>query len=236
MTTNKDNDKLRRKIKKLLALGNSSNPHEAAKALEMAQKLMMENKINQSLIEFSQHHTKQKTARKSARYVHMLISVVNKAFGVDSYLTNSYPGNDYGEDKMHIVFYGQEERPEIASYCFDVLYRRLQAARKAFLNTQNKRLKRSTLIARGDSFCEGWVTGVNQNVRRFAMTPEEKQKLENYEAEIFEEDKLSEAKVREKGNAKDYGMAQSAGYKQGQEVTLNHGVNGKETVKLGVRK
>ena len=235
MTTNKDNDKLRRRIKKLLALGNSSNPHEAAKALEMAQKLMMENKINQSLIEFSQHHTKQKTARKSARYVHMLLSVVNKAFGVDSYLTNSYPGNDYGEDKMHIVFYGQEERPEIASYCFDVLYRRLQAARKAFLNTQNKRLKRSTLIARGDSFCEGWVTGVNQNVRRFAMTPEEKQKLESYEAEIFEEDKLSEAKVREKGNAKDYGMAQSAGYKQGQEVTLNHGVNGNETGKLGVR-
>lgn len=31
-------------------------------------------------------------------------------------------------------------------------------------------------------------------------------------------------------------MAQSAGYKQGKEVTLNHGVNGKETVKLGVKK
>ena len=230
-----EQEKLLRKIKKLLAVSKSTNPHEAASALAMAQKLMAENQFNQSQIEFSQHHTKQKTARKSARYVHMLISVVNKAFGVDSYLTNSYPGNDYGEDKMHIVFYGQEERPEIASYCFDVLYRRLQAARKAFLDTQNKRLKRSTLIARGDSFCEGWVTGVNQNVRRFAMTPEEKQKLENYEAEIFEEDKLSEAKVREKGNAKDYGMAQSAGYKQGQEVTLNHGVNGKETVKLGVR-
>ena len=28
-------------------------------------------------------------------------------------------------------------------------------------------------------------------------------------------------------------VAQSEGYKQGKEVTLNHGVNGKETVKLG---
>ena len=37
------------------------------------------------------------------------------------------------------------------------------------------------------------------------------------------------------GNSKDYGLAQSAGYKQGQEVTLNHGVNGKETDKLGIR-
>lgn len=230
-----DKDKLLRKIKKLLALSKSTNPHEAAKALEMAQKLMRENQINQSQVEFSQAHAKQKTAIKSAQYVHMLISVIRKAFGVEGYLSNHYPGDKYGEKKMHVVFYGAEERPEIASYCFDVLYRRLQIARKAFLDTQNKRLKRSTLIARGDSFCEGWVVGVNQNVEQFAMTPEEKQKMENYQAEIFKEQKLGEAKVRESGNTKDYGLAKSEGYKQGKEVTLNHGVNGKETVKLGVR-
>lgn len=109
-------------------------------------------------------------------------------------------------------------------------------ARKAFLDTQSKHLKRSTLIARGDSFCEGWVVGVNQNVKQFAMTPEEKQKMETYKAEAFKEEKWSETKIREKGNSKDYGLAQSEGYKQGKEVTLNHGVNGKETVKLEVRK
>lgn len=135
-----DKDKLLRKIKKLLALSKSTNPHEAASALAMAQKLMTENQLNQSQVEFSQTHSKQKTAMKSARYVHMLISVVTKAFGVEGYLSNAYPGNDYGENKMHVVFYGAEERPEIASYCFDVLYRRLQAARKAFLDTQSKRL------------------------------------------------------------------------------------------------
>jgi len=233
---NMEQDKLLRKIKKLLALSKSTNPHEAASALAMAQKLMAENQLNQSQVEFSQSHAKQKTAMKSARYVHMLISVITKAFGVEGYLSNAYPGNDYGENKIHVVFYGAEERPEIASYCFDVLYRRLQAARKAFLDTQSKHLKRSTLIARGDSFCEGWVVGVNQNVKQFAMTPEEKQKMETYKAEAFKEEKWSETKIREKGNSKDYGLAQSEGYKQGKEVTLNHGVNGKETVKLGVRK
>ena len=224
-----EQDKLLRKIKKLLALSKSTNPHEAASALAMAQKLMAENQLNQSQVEFSQ------TAMKSARYVHMLISVITKAFGVDGYLSNTYPGKNYSENKMHVVFYGAEERPEIASYCFDVLYRRLQAARKAFLDTQSKRLKRSTLIARGDSFCEGWVIGVNQNVKQFAMTQEEKQKMEIYKAEAFKEKKWSETKIHEKGSSKDYGLAQSAGYKQGKEVTLNHGVNGKETVKLGVR-
>ena len=54
-------------------------------------------------------------------------------------------------------------------------------------------------------------------------------------AEAFKEEKWSETKIRAKGNSKDYGLAQSAGYKQGQEVTLNHGVNGKETDKLGIR-
>lgn len=230
-----EQDKLLRKIKKLLALSKSTNPHEAASALDMAQKLMAENRINQAQVEFSQAHTKQKTAIKSARYVHMLISIVTKAFGVDAYLCNQYPGEDWGENKMHVVFFGADERPEIASYCFDVLYRRLQTARKAFLDTQSKRLKRSTLISRGDRFCEGWVVGVNQNVKQFAMTPEEKLKMDHYKTSMFEDEKWSDTKVRSAGDTRDYGASQSAGYRQGQQVTLNHGVNGKETVKLGVR-
>ncbi|OOF46918.1 hypothetical protein BKK52_10430 [Rodentibacter trehalosifermentans] len=233
MKSNKD--KLLRKIKKLLALSKSTNPHEAASALAMAQKLMAENRINQAQVEFSQAHTKQKTAIKSARYVHMLIAIVKKAFGVDAYLCNQYPGEDWCENKMHIVFFGIDERPEVASYCFDVLYRKLQTARKAFLDTQSKRLKRSTLISRGDRFCEGWVVGVNQNVKQFAMTPEEKQKVDHYKTSIFENEKWSELKVRSAGDTRDYGASQSAGYRQGQQVTLNHGVNGKETVKLGVK-
>lgn len=57
-----EQDKLLRKIKKLLALSKSNNPHEAASALAMAQKLMAENQLNQSQVEFSQAHAKQKTA------------------------------------------------------------------------------------------------------------------------------------------------------------------------------
>ncbi|AAP95108.1 DUF2786 domain-containing protein [[Haemophilus] ducreyi] len=225
------NEKTLRKIKKLLALSKSSNPHEAAKALEMAQKLMQENRINQVEIEFSQYHGKQKTAKKSARYVHQLVGVITRAFGVDAYMSNFYPDKDEAEEKMHVVFYGAEGRPEIASYCFDVLYRQLQTARKEFLATQSKRLKRSTLISRGDEFCQGWVFGVHENVKEFAMTPEEKGKLERYRYNGFKD--LQTAKVRDAGETRDYGLALSQGYKQGSKVTLNHGVNGKETTKLG---
>ena len=44
-----EQEKLLRKIKKLLALSKSTNPHEAASALAMAQKLMAENQLNHKL-------------------------------------------------------------------------------------------------------------------------------------------------------------------------------------------
>ncbi|WP_233138706.1 hypothetical protein [Aggregatibacter actinomycetemcomitans] len=67
------------------------------------------------------------------------------------------------------------------------------------------------------------------------MTPQEKQKMAHYKTSMFEDEKWSDTKVRSAGDTRDYGTSQSAGYRQGQQVTLNHGVNGKETVKLGVR-
>ncbi|WP_017805650.1 DUF2786 domain-containing protein [Avibacterium paragallinarum] len=167
-------EKLLRKIKKLLALSKSSNPHEAAKALEMAQKLMAEHQINQVDIEVSSIHNQKRFAMKTARYVLMLSGVIRKAFGVEAYVANYYDdGSEYGEGLCHMVFFGVQEKPTIASYCFDVLYRQLQKARKAFNAKQNKKLKRSTLIARADAFCEGWVMGVAKNVEKFAVSEEE---------------------------------------------------------------
>lgn len=200
MKTMQDKEKLLKRIKKLLALSKSNNSFEAAKALEMAQKLMAENQLNSSDVEFSQHSTKQKFARKS-----------------------------------HVVFFGQEERPIVASYCFDVLLRQLNAARKEFNAGQNKRIKRSTLIARADSFCEGWVIGVNSVVKEFALTPEEKGKLERYSQQLNDEKQFSAPRTRAAGDTKEStNLSIALGYAAGKKVKLNHGVNGTETVKLGM--
>lgn len=231
-----EKDRILRKIKKLLALSKSSNPFEAAKALELAQKLMTENNFNQFEVEFSEQSGKQKFAIKTPRYVHMLSGVICKAFGVEGYYSNHYQGNVFAEDKMHMVFFGKEERPLVASYCFDVLYRQLQKARQEFNAKQNKRLKRSTLIARADLFCEGWVLGVNQVVKDFVMSPTEKGQLEKAYNELSEKRQFSKSKVREAGDSKErYGeTSKLSGYEQGKKVRLSHGINGKETAKLGV--
>ncbi|MDP8080213.1 DUF2786 domain-containing protein [Phocoenobacter skyensis] len=230
-----NNEKLLNKIKKLLALSKSSNPYESAKALEMAQKLMAKYQVNQIDIEVSESDSKQKFAQKPAKYINGLACIITKAFGVECYFSNAIKNNDfYGDSKMHAVFFGQEERPMIASYCFDVLFRQLQKARKEFIATQSKRLTRSTLIARADSFCDGWVTGVYQEVNDFALTPKEKSIIEEYQINLRKKMTLKKATTREVGNTREkgYNTSQNIGYQQGRKVKLNHGVNGKETPKL----
>ncbi|MEH8130585.1 DUF2786 domain-containing protein [Gallibacterium anatis] len=230
-------DKILKKVKKLLALSKSTNPHEAAKALEMAQKLMSEHQIDYVDIEVSSIHNNKKFALNTAQYVLMLAGLLRKAFGVEAYVSNYYNNDsEYGENQCHIVFYGVEEKPVIASYCFDVLWRQLQSARKAFYNKQDKRLKRSTLIARADSFCEGWVLGAANNVKAFVASEDESKLMAAYTAKMEAERKIGTAKGRESGNTKEKNdNSRWLGFEEGKKVELNHGVNGKESVKLGGR-
>lgn len=227
-------ERLLSKIKKLLALARSTNPHEAAAALKQAQKLMQEHQIQQSEVEISESHNGKKFAPKAPQYIHNLAGVIEKAFGVRCYFCGSgYPF------KYSAVFFGQYERPEIASYCFDVLFRQLNTARREFNASQSKRLKRSTLISRADAFCEGWVNGVYQSVKEFALTltEEEETALANYQQLLRETRHLKEGKAREAGNTRERNGddARWQGYQQGKKVKLNHGVGGKEQAKLAMK-
>ncbi len=230
----KDRNKLLEKIKKLLALSKSSNPHEAAKALALAQKLMAQNELNQSDIIFSEYDSKQKFALNTPRYIHNLSSLICRAFAVEGYFSNHYAGQEYGENKLHAVFFGKEERPMIASYCFDVLYRQLQKARQDFNANQSKRLKRSTLIARADNFCEGWVLGVYEIINEFVVDTQEKEEMQEQRRKLNEKRKLTKGRVREVGICRERDdNSRDLGYEQGKKAQLNRAVNGQETAKLG---
>lgn len=224
----KDDEKLLRRIKKLLALAKSTNPHEAAQALAIAQKLMQEKGVSQHEIEISESDSTAKFARKPASYVHMLVTVIEKAFGVKCYFSGSTTR------KYCVRFFGHDERPEVAAYCFDVLNRKLQSARKEFNASQSPRLKRSTLISRADAFCEGWVQGAYQSVEDFALTEHEKTMLEAHETYLYEKRNLKQGTARSAGNTRDGDSSRYDGYAQGRKVKLNHGVSGQETAKLGV--
>lgn len=223
------NQRILDKIKKLMALANSGNPHEAANAMRKAQLLMTEYQLSQSDVELSsiaEHGVK--AANKSIKqpwWSGMLTTLICRAFGVDSYKRYDIFGD------VHQIFIGLNTNVEIAAYCYTVLARQLLKARREYAASLNKRLKASTKTARSDLFCEGWVHGVYQQVTDLSPNEKERELIR-----LFKEQKipnLETGKVREaNGTSRDNG-AIAEGYKAGRQVRLNAGVSGSEQMKIG---
>ncbi|MCX8650034.1 DUF2786 domain-containing protein [Gilliamella sp. B2776] len=217
MTNN--NEKYIEKIKKLLALAKSTNPNEAAIAMNQAIKLMVKHNISNKDVELSEieeHVSKHapSNAEKPPRYFSILVSIISSAFGVRAYFTRE-------NNKRKVSFYGLRERPQLAAYTFDVLSVQLVKARKEFLSQQNGNCKKITKINRADAFCVGWVNGVYQLIEDFAMTDEELNLL----AEYRKTKELSPAKVRDAKKCNGSDSSQFIGYLQGKTAQLNHGVS-----------
>ncbi|MWP46254.1 DUF2786 domain-containing protein [Gilliamella sp. Pas-s27] len=204
MTNN--NEKYIEKIKKLLALAKSTNPNEAAIAMNQAIKLMVKHNISNKDVELSEI--------EEQRYFSILVSIITSAFGVRAYFT-------WENNKRKVSFYGLRERPQLAAYTFDVLSVQLVKARKEFLSQQNGNCKKITKINRADAFCVGWVNGVYQLIEDFAMTDEELNLL----AEYRKTKDLSPAKVRDAKKCNGSDSSQFIGYLQGKTAQLNHGVS-----------
>ena len=226
------NDKNIDKIKKLLRLAKSATEHEAAAAMSRAQALMKQVGLSNESPELSdigQADLKSKfKAKKPTAYFSCLVSMVAEAFGCQpNFRLEPYTGSSY------VVFTGHNERPEVAKYAHEVLERQLVKARKVYISTLNKRIKKSTKTARADLFCEGWVIGVRRLIKEFALTESESTQIKTFMDSKYPN--LTEAKSRSasvknsRGGSDD---AQWAGVQAGKNAKLNHGVGGKEQAKL----
>lgn len=133
------NNKVLDKLKKLLRLAKSSNPHEASLALSRAQKLMIEHNIGADNPELNgvcdETITSQLRIQTPPAYLAGLFNLVKEAFGCDGYFQPTFT-------RMEMVFIGHDQRPEIAGYVYTVLERQLTAARKEFMSTLSKRMKK----------------------------------------------------------------------------------------------
>jgi len=220
-------EKYLNKIKKLLNLARkSTNASEAANAMRQAQNLMRAHKLTAQdidLMEISEVSSKgaPSNAVKIPGYMRMLIGIIRHAFGVQSYLS-------WKIGKRTVVFYGPDERPQIAAYAFDVLTRQMMAARKEFSAGQRKSIKRATKTGRADAFCEAWVHGAYQVIEAFAVTPEEKGLMEAYYRKISGD--FVTVPYRPAKKVRGDEGARGAGFIAGTSATLNHGVGGTSDV------
>lgn len=221
-----DKEKAIRRLKKLMALTDSSNANEASAALARAQKLMESHGITQDDVELSDINESicdywPVGASNPPRYMAYLLQVIKDAFGVDCILL----GNG-------VSFYGLYNRSELAAYTFEVLGRQLIKARKGFIKTQNKRIKTSTKTARGDKFAEGWIIAVLNKIEKLARTAHEVELAERWLEKKYTRTVTRNA--RESGKTRDNDNARNSGYHEGRQASLHHPVNGQEQAKLGI--
>ena len=222
------------KIKKLLRLAKSAKEHEAAAAMSRAQTLMQQYGLSNESPELSDVCTgeiqSKFKAKKPTNYFACLSSMVAEAFGCRVHFNwNGFKGG------YVVTFTGHNERPDVASYAYEVLERQLIKARKAFISTLNKRIKASTKTSRSDLFCEGWVVSVRAKVKAFVLSDEESQQLATYIKQAHPDLRTSDTRKASIKNAR--GGADDAllaGHLAGKTAKLNHGVSGHEQGKLSI--
>ncbi len=223
-------EKLFERIKKLMKLSKSSNPHEAAVALNMAINLMKSSGITFNdigLSEIKKAFCRTTLTSANSRvpiYEDELVCLIKKAFGVMfiySWLDN----------RKCYEFFGPGSRVETAAYATEVLVRQLKTARRNYMKELKDQdplyyfYSRRTKTAMGDTYSEGWVQGVSKLVTDFTtITKEEQELMEKFKKKEYP--KLEAIKARWS-----YGESSSEfsdGVRDGKKAYLHHPVDGSD--------
>lgn len=217
------------KIHKLMKLSKSPNSSEASAALLKAALLM--EKYNVSMTEVELQLVKESSigvkAVRPTDYQHHLGCVIASVFQCELYY--------HREIKTSVKFVGIDVYPELASYSYDVLIRKLEFARREFIKSLSKQTKRANKTRRANLFALGWVIGVSQVIEK--MLP--RQEVPAVVSTYLSEKKLvntSARKVKSKGKRDN--IDKINGYIQGSQETIHHGVKAgrEDKILIGVAK
>jgi hypothetical protein len=221
-----DIDKIKNRIKKLFMLSKSPNANEAALALEMAQKLMIEHGIKRSAVgefEIIQEDIRGNGGRKPPRYENYLTANIATAFGCRSAYGYQGSSSNY-YSYFGYTFVGLEHRVQIASFIAEVILRKLKRARSEYMGKLTRVRLKTNKIKRADDFCLGWAATVIDKLTLFANTDEEERAIENYVDNLKWGDNL---KTISRGAVKRSGINDYAkGRRAAEDVQIQHGVEG----------
>lgn len=154
-----------RKIKACAGIAKSSNPHEAARALQQMQSLMAEFKIDDfELADIVMADTPRGRGGKGAPpWLLVLAALVARVFHTQSMQLT-------GRSTHIFQFVGESGACEISVHTYTVLRRQLNAARKQYLKRVRVAKNR---VARGDQFSLGWIESVAEMLGGNAPIPSE---------------------------------------------------------------
>lgn len=221
MTKSKEpNSRILEKIKKCLALSQSSNPNEAEAALRQARKMMEQHNLELSDVEASRASEARVDAGAGTRvppvWMCRLASVCAEVFSCDVVLVGSkYNGRE-------IRFIGVGSAPTLTTYAYDVLSRQLKKARREYVASQ-KRCSLPTKRRRGDAFANAWIDAVAYKVTQFAgMNEGTSMAIQAYKARNYPE--MAEINVKRRKTEPQDVSAIVAGWEEGQSAQLHKGM------------
>ena len=221
-----EHDKALDKIKKLLRLAESSNPHEAANAMRQARAMMEKHGIGEgdvALADITEHGTGSGSKLKPAQWEANLGGTVAKAYSCKLFFAA-------GIGQWRFV----GETAEVASYTMAILLRQVRKARRDYIAAELKRCKAATKTKRGDLFCDAWVWSVRRQVNQFAGNAQPSQAAEAFMLKHHPDLVRGETTDRsKKGPLSDRDMRDVVqGIAAADGVQLNHGVGGQAPLAL----
>lgn len=153
-----ERERVIRKIKRCLALGESSNRNEAEMALRQAQNMMRAYRLSEADVHATAvgFDVRETGLKRMSDWQRSLANAAASAFGC-KLLIRHFPGWPYAFE-----FIGVMPAAELAAYAYDSLLVQVKKARKQF-QAQHLASRRAA-----DDFCMAWVHAVSQQVRQFA--------------------------------------------------------------------
>lgn len=227
-----------RRLKKVMALSNSSNPGEAAAALHQAEVMMKRYGLSQLDVELSEIKESPfalETAQLSKSDAY-LIAIVKEALGVQCILSEFPKTRGIIRPAAKLVFIGEAYRIEIAQYVFVQLRRQLKKSIKKTLDDllvsvgQSKGDLRVTAKMR-DAYAAQWCNSVFDKVK--LLSPTRSHLIDEY---VSRKHKLGKAKTFQpnssenpQGNTIVNYMARK-GHEDGKTVQIHTGLDTAESV------
>lgn len=206
------NDRYREKVRKLLALAESSNPHEAERALSQAKKIMAKYNISAQDSEIVEVKAKPVPRQKLKDYESLMVNCIMAVSGCEVFFSTRYEG----KWKCYPLFVGVTSDASMAAYCFEVLYSQLVRYQNILKNEYGLNARKRDIAS------VTWVKAACRKLFDFF----DRKEVPDHVADFYKRSSvdLDDAVVRETKKVENEGLNEALeahGYKHGREARLN---------------
>lgn len=219
-----------RRLRKIMALTESSNPGEASAALHQAQVLMAKHNLTAEAV--AQSTITESSIRCSGKdlpeWESRLAAVVSAALGVELLVESQRRQRGLNRSNASIVFVGKGCSTEIAAYAYGVLRRQMLSDLRALINKavadlKIKNIKVTPTAAQRNAYASGWCHAAYAKVQ--AIRPDVDPVVTEYVKQRSEGKKAETKAARKLPEGAQQAFA-TLGYQQGKNARLSTAVNG----------